>query len=83
MDVPLSSDALDLDWHPTEDLLTVALISGKVQIISYDQDKPSSSATTKPYRKQHTVRPTKKSARAIGFDHGQFEDSLNGQRVEI
>lgn len=37
MDIPLSSDALDIDFHPGEGthLLAAGLISGKVQLVSF------------------------------------------------
>ncbi|KAJ1580490.1 hypothetical protein NDA12_000354 [Ustilago hordei] len=52
MDIPLSSDALDLSFHPDENknLLAVGLISGKIQLINYDDyaSAPSSSRTPAP-----------------------------------
>ncbi|GAC97651.1 WD repeat-containing protein [Pseudozyma hubeiensis SY62] len=49
MDIPLSSDALDLTFHPSSstNLLAVGLISGKIQLIDYSDylSSPSSSRT--------------------------------------
>ncbi|SPO23853.1 probable WD repeat-containing protein JIP5 [Ustilago trichophora] len=52
MDIPLSSDALDLTFHPSDEtnLLAVGLISGKIQLINYDAyiSAPSTSRTPLP-----------------------------------
>lgn len=58
MDIPLSSDALDLSFHPSPstNLLAVGLISGKIQLINYDDfvsSPPStSSASAAPASKK-------------------------------
>lgn len=56
MDIPLSSDALDLSFHPspTTNLLSVGLISGKIQLLNYDEylAQPSSSCTPAPSTKK-------------------------------
>lgn len=50
MDIPLSSDALDLSFHPsnTTNLLAVGLISGKIQLINYDDYLATPSSSTAP-----------------------------------
>ncbi|EST05342.1 WD40 repeat [Kalmanozyma brasiliensis GHG001] len=57
MDISLSSDALDLSFHPAEDtnLVAVGLISGKIQLVNYDDfvNQPSSSRTPQPPSKRH------------------------------
>lgn len=49
MDIPLSSDALDLSFHPDDEtnLLAVGLISGKIQLVDFSPyvAEPSSSRT--------------------------------------
>lgn len=62
MDIPLSSDALDLSFHPQDDtnLIALGLISGKIQLINYDDyaNAPSSSRTPAP--SPSSSPPTKK-----------------------
>lgn len=74
MDIPLSSDALDLSFHPVEstNLLAVGLISGKIQLINYDDyaSEPSSSrtptsASKKPKLSSDAVSPQPKLYRKI------------------
>lgn len=63
MDIPLSSDALDLSFHPADhtNLVAVGLISGKIQLINYDDyaAQPSSSRT----RVVGSKPPSKKTRR--------------------
>ncbi|PWZ01890.1 WD40 repeat-like protein [Testicularia cyperi] len=51
MDIPLTSDALDLSFHPSTstNLLAVGLISGKIQLCNYDDyaNEIASSSTSR------------------------------------
>ncbi|KAI3477506.1 hypothetical protein L1887_60790 [Cichorium endivia] len=72
MDIPLSSDALDLSFHPKEDtnLLAVGLISGKIQLVDYSPylAEPSSSRTP--------ASPPSKKARSTEGDDAQVSRKL-------
>lgn len=63
MDIPLSSDALDLTFHPDEstNLVAVGLISGKIQLIDYTDflTAPSTSLTPPAKKSKHTASFTK------------------------
>ncbi|KAI3628084.1 hypothetical protein CBS14141_002085 [Malassezia furfur] len=73
MDIALSSDALDVAFHPDEDkhLLAVGLISGKVQLFDYSALVNQDAATDAPkkrYKRLWSVRPSHKSCRGVTFD---------------
>lgn len=74
MDIKLSSDALDVCFHPNEssNQIVVGLISGKVQLYDYTDmlenvisDEPGKS---KAYKRLWSVRPSHKSCRGVAFD---------------
>lgn len=73
MNVPVSSEALDIAFHPSEakQLLATGLISGKVQLIDVDRSPNAAGASKKekPYVKLWTVRPSNKSCRGIAFSY--------------
>lgn len=77
MEVKVSSDATDVDFHPdpTLNLFSTSLLSGKVQLFNYDDlqqhqgleetdDSPSSSRV----KRIQSIRPTKKSIRSVSFN---------------
>lgn len=73
MDIALSSDALDVSFHPDESthLIVVGLISGKVQLYDYSAmlDVGSDAPRTgKLYKRVWSVRPSHKSCRGVAFD---------------
>ncbi|KAE8222430.1 hypothetical protein CF319_g4366 [Tilletia indica] len=65
MDIPLTSDALDIAFHPdpTTTIIAAGLLSGKVQLIDYSST-PTSPAN---FQKTLTLRPSIKSTRALAF----------------
>ena len=72
MDIPLSSDALDVAFHPDEDkpLIAAGLISGKVQLFDYSGvlRKESERVEGKLHRRLWSVRPSHKSCRGVAFN---------------
>ncbi|SNX87217.1 related to WD repeat-containing protein JIP5 [Melanopsichium pennsylvanicum] len=76
MDITLSSDALDLSFHPAEqtNLLAIGLISGKVQLINYDaylaaaSSSRVSSVTTRTDSPCKKVRTTDTNATISGLE---------------
>ncbi|SPO24348.1 probable WD repeat-containing protein JIP5 [Ustilago trichophora] len=80
MDIPLSSDALDLTFHPSDDtnLLAVGLISGKIQLINYDAyiSAPSTSRTPLP-----PPPASKKSRTATSSSTADASGSNNGEKL--
>ncbi len=74
MDIPLSSDALDLSFHPDDEanLLAVGLISGKIQLVDYSPylAEPSSSRTpaSPPQRRHVPQRMTMPKCRASSIE---------------
>ncbi|KAL9939091.1 hypothetical protein V8E36_001904 [Tilletia maclaganii] len=68
MDIPLTSDALDIAFHPSPstNILAAGLISGKVQLIDYTSALSSSQGGT-GFKKTLTLRPSIKSTRALAF----------------
>lgn len=80
MNIGLSSDALDVSFHPREDVhqLVVGLISGKVQVYDYS-DMFDENGKCKPldqlqgkrkfYKRLWSVRPSHKSCRGVAFNH--------------
>ncbi|CAD6889180.1 unnamed protein product [Tilletia laevis] len=63
MDIPLTSDALDIAFHPDPqtNIIAAGLLSGKIQLIDY------TAASTNTFKKTLTLRPTIKSTRALAF----------------
>ena len=81
MDIPLSSDALDLSFHPSDDsnLLAVGLISGKIQLVNYDAylAAPSSSRTPLPPQPpSKKARTSSATASASAADVGEKAEKL-------
>ena len=74
MDIKLSSDALDVCFHPNESTnqIVVGLISGKVQLYDYTDmlknDISDESGKSKAYKRLWSVRPSHKSCRGVAFD---------------
>ncbi|KAN0061151.1 hypothetical protein ACQY0O_006886 [Thecaphora frezii] len=72
MDVPLSSDALDVSFHPAADthLLVTGLISGKIQLVDYRPlvDHTAEQALLKK------SRPAKKKARRARSSSASEDD---------
>lgn len=75
MDIALSSDALDVSFHPDENkhVLAVGLISGKIQLFDYSalvhQDETNGeNSSKKRYKRLWSVRPSHKSCRGVTFD---------------
>ena len=87
MDIPLSSDALDIAHHPDtqKNILVAGLISGKVQLINYDRTAERTSSTgelhqdpdAKGYSKLWTARPSNKSCRGVSFHPGTRHDLVS------
>lgn len=79
MNIGLSSDALDVSFHPDKEThqIAVGLISGKVQLFDYsalfqegESAKPHSGKLKgKLYKRLWSVRPSRKSCRGVAFDH--------------
>ncbi|WFD17941.1 WD repeat-containing protein jip5 [Malassezia caprae] len=79
MNIGLSSDALDVSFHPDKNThrIAVGLISGKVQLFDYSvlfQDRESAQSLSgkqkgKFYKRLWSVRPSRKSCRGVAFDH--------------
>lgn len=79
MNIALSSDALDVSFHPGEQVhkIAVGLISGKVQVFDYSamfnedgscQSPPEGKRKSKLYKRLWSVRPSHKSCRGVAFD---------------
>lgn len=74
MDIALSSDALDISFHPREDtyLLAVGLISGKVQLFDYrffvENEEEQEQTSKKRYKRVWSVRHSHKSCRGVAFN---------------
>lgn len=70
MEVKLSSDATDVDFHPdpTSSIFTTSLLSGKVQLFDYSQLSSTSTDTTDTVKRIESIRPSKKSIRACSFN---------------
>ncbi|WFC98619.1 hypothetical protein MYAM1_001349 [Malassezia yamatoensis] len=75
MDISLSSDALDISFHPNENVhwLAVGLINGKVQLIDYSplaslSSTESKDASQKLHRRVWSHRISRKSCRGVTFN---------------
>jgi len=79
MNIGLSSDALDVSFHPDKEThrIAVGLISGKVQLFDYSSlfqggelaQSHSGKHQGKLYKRLWSVRPSRKSCRGVAFDH--------------
>lgn len=79
MDIGLSSDALDVSFHPDNDThrVAVGLISGKVQLFDYSAlfqegnsvQSQSAKQKGKLHKRLWSVRPSRKSCRGVAFNH--------------
>ncbi|CAO1637798.1 unnamed protein product [Parajaminaea phylloscopi] len=81
VDIPLSSDALDLALHPREgtDLLAVGLISGKVQLVDYAAFRSESEVSSASGGR---AKPKKKRTKRAGKDSANTSSSADEDEDE-